>query len=60
MHEHSIRSGQCSNVNLCKACAKEIGPIRVPPPGVTLRMRWLLQSATITLPFASAATPVGP
>jgi hypothetical protein len=29
------------------------------PPGVTLRMRLLLESATITLPLASTATPEG-
>jgi hypothetical protein len=29
------------------------------PPGVTLRMRWLLESATMTLPLLSTATPVG-
>jgi hypothetical protein len=29
------------------------------PPGVTLRMRWLLWSATKTLPLASTATPEG-
>jgi hypothetical protein len=35
------------------------GLIRVPPPAVTLRMRWLLWSTTNTLPLASTATPVG-
>ena len=27
------------------------------PPGVTLRMRWLYESATMTLPLLSTATP---
>jgi hypothetical protein len=30
------------------------------PAGVTLRILWLLASATKTLPLASTATPVGP
>ena len=30
------------------------------PPGVTLRMRWLYRSATMTLPLLSKATPEGP
>jgi hypothetical protein len=29
------------------------------PPGATLRMRWLSQSATMTLPLLSTATPKG-
>ena len=29
------------------------------PPGVTLRMRWLLVSATTMLPLGSRATPEG-
>ncbi len=44
-------------------CAQQtrrvIGPIRVPPPAVTLRMRWFSQSPTNKLPLASTATQPG-
>ena len=35
------------------------GPIRVPPPTVTFRMRWLLLSATKMVPLASTSRPAG-